>query len=48
MRIVVGIADGLNQVETAVGKFGVQEIKHTIVLTKVLKNVVDILQESNP
>ena len=36
MRIVVETADGLNLVETAVEKSGVQEIRHTIILTKVI------------
>lgn len=30
------------------GKSGVQEIRHTIILTKVLMDVVGTLQESNP
>ena len=46
MRIVVETADGLNLVETAVEKSGVQEIRHTIILTKVLMDVVGTLQES--
>ena len=37
-----------NLVETAVEKSGVQEIRHTIILTKVLMDVVGTLQESNP
>lgn len=48
MRIVVETADGLNLVETAVEKSGAQEIRHTIILTKVLMDVVGTLQESNP
>ncbi len=48
MRIVVETADGLNLVETAVEKSGVQEIRHTIILTKVRMDVVGTLQESNP
>lgn len=37
MRIVVETADGLNLVETAVEKSGVQEIRHTIIHTKTVR-----------
>lgn len=47
MHTAVVIADGqIHQKRIVMGKYGAQGTMHTIINTKVLRDVVDILQEN--